>query len=306
MEYIRHTLDYKIKENTVITLGKFDGLHLGHELLINKVIELSAINDLKSVVFTFDVPPNSNNTSKVITTNVEKEYIFEKTGIDVLFECPFTKEVMCMEAEEFIAWISNNFNVKYIVVGTDFGFGHNRSGNYQTLIDFSSKYNYQVIVMDKKQYNGRDISSTFIREELEKGNVKLANELLGYEFFISGEVIHGKQIGRTIGIPTINMAIAEEKIIPPFGVYVSKVLVDGEWHIGVSNMGRKPTISGDNPVGIETYIINFNKDIYGKNVTVLITEFLRPEMKFDSIEMLKNQMNSDIKHAIEYYENITK
>lgn len=305
MEYINNTLDYRTEYKTVLTLGKFDGLHLGHELLIEKVNELRNKKSLKSVVFTFDVPPNGS-TSKVITTNNEKEYIFDKAGIDILFECPFTKEIMCMEPEEFISWIKDIFNVSYIVVGTDFRFGHNRLGDYNTLITFSEKYNYQVVVIEKKQYEGRDISSTYIRDEIEAGNIELANKLLGYEFFITGEVIHGKQIGRTIGIPTINQAIPEEKIIPPFGVYASKVKLDDEIYLGVSNIGRKPTISGDNPIGIETFIMDFSGDIYGREVTVLITKFLRPEMKFDSIDSLKNQMNNDITNAANYYRNITK
>lgn len=308
MKYITKTLDYKIETPSVITLGKFDGLHKGHELLMEHLKEISDVNGYNSIVFTFDIPPNinaNNEASKVITTNNEKKYIFEQTGIDYLFECPFTKEVMCMEPETFIAWLVRQFNIKAIVVGNDFHFGHNRAGDYKTLIEYSDKYGYEVNVINKIQYDGRDISSTYIREEIEKGNIKLSNKLLGYNFFINGEVIHGKKLGRTIGIPTINLPIPEDKIIPPYGVYVSKVIVGDKWYMGVSNIGKKPTIEGDNPVGIETFIIDFCQDIYGKNVNVELVDFVRAEKKFDSIDALKEQMNNDISIASKYYKNVT-
>lgn len=309
MKYIKKTLDYTIKSPSVITLGKFDGLHRGHELLMEKLKEISEKNQYNSIVFTFDIPPSSTLdviNQRVITTNEEKHYIFEQTGIDYLFECPFTKEIMCMEPEEFIAWMVRRFNVKCIIVGTDFRFGHNRAGNHEILEKYSDKYNYEVVVINKKQYEGRDISSTYIREELEAGNVKLANYLLGYEFFLNGEIIHGKKIGRTIGIPTINMSIPSEKIIPPFGVYITKVVIDGKEYTGVSNIGKKPTIEGDNPVGLETFILDFNEDVYGKHVCVKFVDFIRSERKFDSIDSLKEQMNNDIAYASKYYKNVTK
>ena len=309
MEYISKDLEYRQGTPSVITLGKFDGLHKGHELIIEKQKELCSLYNYKSIVFTFDIPPKpgvDKSMTKVITSNDEKKIVFERNGIDILFECPFIKEIMCMKPEEFIKWIVDKFNVKYFVVGTDCGFGHKRSGNYHTLQQYSSYYDYDVIVMDKKQYRGRDISSTYIREELENGNIELVNELLGYDYFIKGKIVHGKKLGRTIGIPTINMNIPQEKMLPPKGVYITKVLVDDMWYMGVSNIGNKPTVGNNNPLGLETYIIDFCQDIYGKDVTVEFLEFLRPEMKFDSIDALKDQMNNDIAITCKYYRNITK
>lgn len=308
MEYISKNLDYRQSAPSVITLGKFDGLHRGHELLIEKQKELCSLHNYKSVVFTFDIPPKpgmDSSMTKVITTNEEKRIVFEKNGIDILFECPFIKEIMCMEPEDFIKWIVDKFNVKYVVVGTDFGFGHNRSGNYHTLQENADKYNYEVKVIDKKQYNGRDISSTYIREEIEQGNIELVNKLLGYEYFIKSKVVHGKQLGRTIGIPTINMNIPNEKVLPPKGVYITKVEVADKWYMGVSNIGNKPTVGDNNPLGLETYLIDFCQDIYGKDVTVQFLKYLRPEMKFKSIDELKEQMNKDIVKTYKYYRNIT-
>ena len=171
MKYIKNTLEFQIEEPTVITLGKFDGLHRGHELLMEALHEKCSMNGYKSVVFTFDMPPKQQTQGvfgQVITTNTEKHDIFEQAGIDYLIECPFTKDIMCMEPDAFIEWIAKALTVKCIVVGTDFCFGHNRAGNYQLLQRYASVYDYEVIVVNKMQEDGRDISSTYIREELKR------------------------------------------------------------------------------------------------------------------------------------------
>lgn len=308
MEYIKNTLDFYVDQPSVITFGKFDGLHRGHEFLMDRQKEQSSINGYKRIVFTFDIPPKTKvlgDASKVITTNDEKQYIFEKDGVDYLIECPFTKEVMCMEPEEFVSMIVSRLNVKCIVVGDDFRFGHNRAGDHELLLKLAPKYGYELIVVDKLKDNGRDISSTYIREEVARGNIKKANSLLGYPYFIMGRVVHGKQLGRTLGIPTINILPEAEKILPPFGVYASKVNVLDKWYLGITNIGRKPTIEGENPVGVETYIIDFSQDVYDHVVTVELYDFLRPEKKFDSIEELKEQISGDIVKVIKYYGNVT-
>lgn len=308
MEYIKNTLDFHVDQPSVITFGKFDGLHRGHEFLMDRQKEQSSINGYKRIVFTFDIPPKTKvlgDASKVITTNDEKQYIFEKDGVDYLIECPFTKEVMCMEPEEFVSMIVSRLNVKCIVVGDDFRFGHNRAGDHELLLKLAPKYGYELIVVDKLKDNGRNISSTYIREEVARGNIKKANSLLGYPYFIMGRVVHGKQLGRTIGIPTINMLPGAEKILPPFGVYASKVNVSDKWYLGITNIGRKPTIEGENPVGVETYIIDFSQDVYDYVVTIELYDFLRPEKKFDSIEELKEQISGDIVKVIKYYRNVT-
>ena len=309
MEYIKNTLDFEIKNETVITFGKFDGLHRGHELLMEKLKEQSLKNGYKKVVFTFDIPPKASVygiDAKVITTNEEKKYIFEKAGIDYLIECPFTKDVMNFPPEDFIGWIVEKLNVKCIVVGKDFRFGHNRAGDYHTLMELSSQLGYDIIVVEKVKDGERDISSTYIRQELSEGHLKKADQLLGYPFFIRGRVVQGNQIGRTIGIPTANLIIPEEKIVPPFGVYVSRVMIKGTEYGGVSNIGKKPTIEGNYPVGLETYIFDFESDIYGKEITVELLEFVRPERRFDSIGDLTAEMNKNIEFSKEYYKNITK
>ncbi len=309
MKYIRDTLNFHVDEPSVITFGKFDGLHRGHEYLMEKQIEQNLKYGYKRIVFTFDIPPKdevSKEKSKVITTNDEKYFIFEKSGVDYLIECPFNKDVMMMDPVVFIKWIVKVLNVRCIVVGNDFRFGYKRAGDHELLKTLEKEFGYELIVVDKVKDDCRDISSTYIRDEILKGNIKKANQLLGYPFFIRGNVVHGNQIGRTIGIPTINIPIPEEKILPPFGVYVSKVLVKDEWYMGVSNIGRKPTIGAENPIGLETYIIDFNQDIYDQVVTVEMYDFIRSEMKFPSLDKLKEQMSADIMRTIKYYKNVTQ
>ena len=308
MKYISKTLDFQLEEPTAVTLGKFDGLHRGHDLLMQTVSEYSKNNHVASVAFTFDMPPRNKVeeiVANVLTTNEEKQYIFEKRGIDYLIECPFTTEVMSMEPKDFIAWISRVLCMKYVVVGDDFRFGHKRAGDYQTLQAYEEEFGYKTIVLDKLKDSNRDISSTYVREKIADGNIKKANQLLGYNYFIKSEILHGQKLGRTIGVPTINMILPEDKLLPPNGVYVTEVLVDGKKYMGVTNVGCKPTVSDKKIVGVETYIDDFNKDIYGEKIVVSFIDFIRPEQKFNSIDELKAQMQSDINVARKCYKNIT-
>lgn len=308
MEYIRKTLDFCIEEPTAVTLGKFDGLHRGHELLMKTVLKCKEKHGVASVAFTFDMPPRNRVeeiVANVLTTNDEKQYIFEKQGLDYLVECPFTAEVMAMEPKAFIEWIVKSLNMKYVVVGDDFRFGCKRAGDYHTLQEYEKEYGYQTIVLDKLKDSNRDISSTYVREKIAEGNIRKANELLGYNYFIKSEIVHGKQLGRRIGIPTINMILPADKLLPPNGVYVTEVLIDGQKYMGVTNVGCKPTVSDESIVGVETYIDNFHEDLYGQKIVVSFIEFLRTEMKFGSIEELKAQMESDIEVSKRYYKSIT-
>lgn len=303
MRYIKNTTDFYIEENTVLSLGKFDGIHRGHELLIEHLAAKKE-EGLASVIFTFDIPPRKNvaqEETKVLTTNEEKMHMFAHAGIDYLVECPFTPEIMCMEAEDFIAKIAEQLHVKCVVVGEDFHFGHNRRGDYRMLQNYAGQYGYEVIVVKKMQEDERDISSTFVREEIAKGNIEKANHLLGYRYFVTSRVEHGNQIGRTIGIPTINQIPAEEKLLPPNGVYITEVYIDERKYRGITNVGCKPTIEGSNPIGVETHLLDFKEDVYEKLVTVEFIRRIREERKFASIEELKEQMQSDIAFGRAYF-----
>lgn len=304
MKYIRNTTDFYIEENTVLSLGKFDGIHRGHELLLEHMARKKS-EGLLGAIFTFDIPPRRNVEhveAKVLTTNEEKMHIFEQLGIDYLIECPFTKEIMCMEAEEFIRKIVTQLHVKCIVVGEDFHFGHNRRGDYRMLSEYAMQYGYEVIVVKKMQEDARDISSTFVREEIMKGNIEKANHLLGYRYFVTSVVKHGNQIGRTIGMPTINQIPPAEKLLPPNGVYITEVYIDEQKYRGVTNVGCKPTVGEENPVGVETHLLDFAGDVYDKLVTVEFISRVREERKFSSIEELKCQMQNDIAFGRAFFE----
>lgn len=303
MIYLRGTTEFQIEEPTVMTFGKFDGIHRGHKMLLDTLLNKKK-DDYKAVVFTFDIPPRkevSNDEGAVLTTNEEKLHIFENLGIDYVVECPFTAEIRNMEAVDFIRMIVDKLHVKFMVVGTDFHFGHNRTGDYKLLMEYAEVFGYEVQVVEKMQCDGRDISSTFVREEIKAGNIEKANELLGVPYFIQGIVEHGNQIGRTIGFPTINLIPEEEKLLPPFGVYVTKVFIGGEEYCGVTNVGRKPTIEGDNPVGVETNVLDFSDDVYNSTVEVEFLHGIRGETKFESIDALKAQLQQDIKIARIYF-----
>ena len=267
----------------------------------------TALDGLKAVVFTFDVPPQGKlhkTRPQVLTTNAEKVKLFEGVGVDYLIECPFTEEIRCMEPEDFLRKTVKSLNVKYLVVGKDFHFGHNRRGDYQMLQSFAGFYGYEVRVVDKMQKDGRDISSTFVREEISRGNIELANELLGYEFFVEGRILHGKHMGNAVlGIPTINLLPPEEKLLPPLGVYVTVTECQGSSYGGITNVGRKPTIGGNFPIGVETHLFDVSKDLYGEEAKVRFLSHVRPEQKFRSLDSLISQMKQDIQYGRAYYEN---
>ena len=254
--------DFHIEEPTALSLGKFDGVHRGHEALIEHLLEKKK-EGLKAVVFTFDIPPKKlteNNNYRVLSTNKEKQEILKERGIDYLLECPFTKEVMCMEPEAFVAWIVKSLHGKSMVVGSDFRFGHNRKGDHILLEKLSATYGYTLRVVDKIQYEGRDISSTFVREQIIKGNMELV----------------------------------AEKLLPPKGVYATVVEIGGKYYTGVTNVGCKPTVNHSNKVNVETHILDFSDDLYGYELKVSFYSFIRPEQRFSSVEMLKEQMERDI------------
>ncbi len=303
MKFIRHTLDFQIPEECVVSLGKFDGLHLGHKYLLQE-LEKGKEKGYKCVIFTFDIPPKAFDKTEynVLITNEEKESIFEAAGIDYVIECPFTEEFKHLDPEEFLQWIKARINMKQIVSGTDFRFGRNRSGSYEDLLKYADKYGYEAIVVDKMQYKGEDISSTRIRNLIAEGNMEEANYLLGYDYFVTAPVTHGNALGRQIGFPTANQLPPKEKLLPPNGVYASTAEIDGVIYHGVSNIGCKPTIEGEYPIGVETYIFDFNEKIYDKVIKVSLLKYIRPEQKFQSVQELTEQLKHDSASCREYFE----
>lgn len=297
--------DFKITEPTVVTIGKFDGRHRGHQKLLNEMLQLKEMKGYKLAVFTFSTVPGTlvyGTAQTVITTNQERRNNMEKIGVDYLVEYPFTQEVSHMSPQQFVKTIlAGKMNAKAIVVGTDCGFGYKRAGNAALLVELAEENGYELVVVTKEREDSRDISSTYIREELAKGNIEKVNELLGQPYAIHGTVVHGNHIGGAVlGFPTANIIPPPEKLLPPFGVYVSRVSVDGQTYRGITNIGRKPTVEGENPVGVETFIFHLDRDIYGKNIEVQLLNFERPEKKFDSLEDLKKQIDRDKEYGEAY------
>lgn len=297
MQYIKGLDAFDGRNQTAVTLGKFDGLHRGHQKLLNRIIKYAQKEDCDSVVCAFDMDRDC------LMTNEERR-VFLEDKVDYLIEIPFTKELMEMEAEKFIEEILHKkLHAAHIVVGTDFNFGHEKRGNHQMLEKYAAKYGYTVDVVEKAYYKDREISSTYIRELLLDGNVPLANELLGYPYEITSVVEHGQQLGRTLGFPTMNLAPQEKKILPKYGVYACRVLVDGVWYGGVGNAGVKPTVAQEKRRLFEVYVYGYEGDAYGKTATVQILEFERPETKFHSVEELKDRVMKDMRYGEEYLKN---
>lgn len=303
MRHINETTDFKL-QNSVVTLGKFDGLHIGHQMLLNHVLELKQ-KGYNSVMFTFSLHPYnlfSESEIKLIYTSEEKYYHLKQMGFDVLVTYPFTRETAMLEPEYFIKKVLvDQLDAKVIVVGADYCFGNNRKGNVDLLKQYAKEYGYKVYAYDKLHYDGQVVSSTRVRDELSNGHLDEVENLLGRPFSIRGEVVHGRRLGRTFGMPTINIQPPEDKLLPPNGVYCSTMIIDGVKRYGVTNIGYKPTVGSEPRPGVETYILDFEGDLYNRKVEVNLHHYLRPEMKFASVEELKTQMRKDLEQAIEIF-----
>jgi len=305
MKYITGETNLQMQNKTAITLGKFEGLHRGHQKLFHKVLEEKA-NGYQTIVFTFSTPPMllfTGRQQSSIHTNDERKMFLERAGIDYLIEYPFTSEVSHMLPEEFIKEVLiKRLHAACIVVGEDFHFGYQRAGDCKLLQKLSDQYGFRLVVLEKEKYGNRSISSSFIKEELAKGDLEKANELLGYPFTIYGKTQKGHQIGRTIGLPTINLLPAKEKLLPPNGVYISNTRIRGELYQGITNIGNKPTIDRCEPKGVETYLFDWEGDLYDEYVEVMLLYYKRAEKKFDSLRELKNQIDKDVEYGKKYFE----
>jgi len=284
--------------HTAVALGKFEGVHLGHQILIDEIVRRKQFH-YKSVVFTFDRPPaqvlgSEKNTTQLFTKK-ERSDILEEKGIDVLIEHPFTREFASMSPETFVRGVLvGKLGARVIVVGTDFRFGRNRSGSVDILQYMAQDCDYQVVVVDKLKKDGVDISSTRVREALLKADMAEVESLLGRPYSISGTVVNGRKIGRDNGFPTANMTLDPDKCTPPDGVYITTTVLDGKTLYGVTNIGVRPTVDDSNVRNVETYFLDYEGDLYGKELCLSLHDFVRPERKFDSLEALKEQLMKDI------------
>lgn len=294
---ISETSDLK---DTIVTIGTFDGVHLGHQKILKKLVELKNKNGGETLLFTFDPHPRKvlfpeQRDLKLITTTQEKCELLKQFGIDNILVFPFTIEFSKMSAEDYISnIISETLKTKTLVIGYDHRFGSNREGNIETLKQVSGNYNFDLIEIPAQEINQLNISSTRIRKAIEEGEIEVANSFLGYSFFMSGKVIKGKQLGRTIGYPTANIELLDlDKIKPKTGVYAVNIIIDQINFRGMLNVGYNPTTDSDRIQKIEVNIFDFNKDIYGKIIKIEFIKHLRNEVKFANLDELKEQLAKD-------------
>lgn len=300
MQIIQGTTEFQIEGRSAVAIGKFDGIHLGHQKLLD-IILTQKEQGLKAVVFTFDPPPGvlfGKIPDKELMTGEEKRAAFERMGIDVLIEFSLNHETASISPEDFIEKILvGQIHAAFIAAGTDVSFGDKGAGNYMLLQAMAEHGDYEVKVIDKICYEGREVSSTYAREEVELGHMEEAARLLGTPYSVSGIIRHGNQFGRTIGMPTVNLLPPETKLLPPCGVYYSFVYLEGKKYKGITNIGYKPTVSEEKQLGVETYIYDFDREIYGSEIQVVLLSFKRQEQKFDSKEELETQMQKDIEEG---------
>lgn len=303
LRIIHDRSEFHIEGRTAVAIGKFDGIHIGHQKLLARILEKKQ-EGFVACVFTFDPPPDvlfGKRTMKELTTREEKRILFEKMGVDILIEFPLNKETAATLPEDFVRRIlAEQMNTGFIAAGTDLSFGKYGAGNSELLMSMQDECGFEVEIIDKVCKDGREISSTYVREAVAEGDMELAEELLGEPYTVCGEVLHGNRLGRTLGMPTINQLPPENKLLPPFGVYYSEVELDGNVYKGITNIGLKPTVNKGEGVGVETFIYNFNQDVYGDMVQVKLFHFKRPECKFDNVEELKKQIKADVEDGLLY------
>lgn len=291
-------------EDCAVTIGKFDGIHRGHQVLIDAVKDAARREGLKTVVFTFAVSPKTylGTETEALMTQEEKEAYLEQERIDYLIEYPFTDEVRHMDAEVFAERaLIFGLHMKYLAVGTDFCFGYKRQGNCALLKTLSEKYHFRLDIFSKLKYNGKDISSSLIRTEIRSGHMEDAAAMLGRPYGFGGIVEHGKSLGHTIGFPTLNLCPPDTRVLPPRGVYFASVRIDGNEYCGVANLGIQPTVSSHRLL-LEIYVLDFDRMIYGASVWADLLKFHRPERRFDGIEALSEQLKRDTADCVRFFE----
>ena len=296
---------YKNDRQSIVTIGTFDGVHIGHKAILKRLVETAKKENLDSVVLTFFPHPRmvlqQKSDIKLINTINERTQLLENTGLEHLVIHPFTHAFSRLTALEYVRDILvNSLKAKKIIIGYDHRFGRNRNADIDDLKEFGKTYNFEVEEISAKELDDVAISSTKIRKALNEGDIDTANSYLGYHFMISGEVIKGKAIGRTIQYPTANLKLKESyKLVPKNGVYVVQSLIEGKRIFGITSIGTNPTVGGKEKT-IETHFLNFNEDLYGKEITIEFLKFIRDEETFDTVEILRQEIIKDEKFAKQY------
>lgn len=297
--------DFHCDKKTVITIGTFDGVHIGHKKIIERVVREASESDSESVILTFFPHPrmvlNSSDGIKLLNTLDEKKRLLSATGLQNLIIHPFDEAFSQLTAKEFVASVLvAQLNIRKIIIGHDHRFGRNRDAGIEDLISFGQQFGFDVGQIPAQEIDDVSVSSTKIRNALTDGNMALANSFLGYPYVLTGNVVKGRQLGRTIGFPTANISIPEPyKLIPKKGVYVVESKIDGAAVSGMMSIGTNPTVGGQ-ALSVEVYFLDFDGDLYDKTLSVSVLEFLRDEEKFDSLEALKNAILEDKARTLAY------
>lgn len=291
-----------IKEPLACAYGYFDGMHLGHMKVINATAGLG----LKRAVVTFNNRPmnfiNKNFSPDGIMSVADKAEFMEKAGIDYLFIFEFNEEIMSMSCEDFVEKYMSEINAREVVVGFNYTFGKNKEGNCSNIKHLCEKWGIKTHIVKEAFYGSEPISSTLIRKALYSGDVVMASQMLGRPFYIKGKINKGKQLGSKIGFPTANVETDSSLLIPKWGVYATKCTLEGRVYKGVTNVGNNPTVAENNGLSVETHIVNFSGDVYGKELKIEFLFRIRPDIKFNGVEDLVEQIGRDVKTVDEIYE----
>ena len=301
--------EFHSDKKTILTLGTFDGVHIGHAAILKKLTQNTRNGEFESTVLTFFPHPRmvlqGKSDLKLLNTINEKIELLEKIGIENLIIHPFDESFAQLSAEEFVkSVLVNQLHIQKIIIGYDHRFGKNRTANIDDLMVFGKQYDFEVEQLSAQEIDAISISSTKIRTALEEGNIHLANEYLGYAYFLSGTVVKGRQLGRTIGFPTANIKLEEEyKLVPKNGVYVVRAEIESKLIFGMMNIGFNPTVEGKTKT-IEVHFFDFNADIYDSRIKIAILQRIRSEKKFESVELLINQLKEDQIFSKQYLQNL--
>ena len=290
--------EFNSTDNTILTIGTFDGVHLGHQKVLERLTNSAKENNLESTVLTFFPHPrtilNPNKPLKLINSVKERTELLNRSKVDNLIIHPFDKNFSELDPEKYVFEILvKKLKAKIILIGYDHKFGKNRTADITDLKIYGKKYGFKVIEIKAKEISNIAISSTKIRKAISEGNISTVKKYLGYDFSLSGKIVHGKSIGRTLGFPTANIEVKEEyKLLPKNGVYLIQSFINHNKYFGMMNIGIKPTIKESSKT-IEVNFFDFEGDLYHKNIEVNIKKFIRDEIKFDSLELLKSQILKD-------------
>lgn len=297
------TLDHE--EEIVLALGFFDGVHLGHQALLKRTKEIGDQLGIKTGVMTFKEHPLErifpNYTPWLITSNAEKQALIQEFGLDYVFLNPFTERLMKLTPEKFITeYLLKKYNVKAVVVGYNYNFGYKGAGTTEKLKELGKTYGFAVEILPQYTIEKHSVSSSFIREMISTGQVEEVKAFLGRDYALTGKVVQGKKLGRQYGIPTANIKLDPKIVLPNTGVYYTQVYYKGKCLNGLTNLGCNPTFE-KHPFSIETYIYDFDEDIYGEELTIIFKNKIRNEIKFDTVDDLIAQIRSDIEDIRNHY-----